>query len=114
MKNFSADTQEETPVMSSEGKKLTPRQNDMLTGIVRGLSNKQIAREFDLSEATVKVHVNVEHRAEVALAAQQVLPHCDEQSLIRRRCASSLRRICRAAFSLTRSSSEAYSPSLLS
>jgi FixJ family two-component response regulator len=34
--------------MSSEGKKLTPHQNDKLTGIVRGLSNKQIAHEREI------------------------------------------------------------------
>jgi DNA-binding NarL/FixJ family response regulator len=36
---------------------LTARQREVLTGLKDGLSNKQIARNLDMSEATVKVHV---------------------------------------------------------
>jgi DNA-binding NarL/FixJ family response regulator len=35
---------------------LTPREVDVLRGIVRGQSNKEIARDHDLHEATVKLH----------------------------------------------------------
>ncbi|MEQ9259269.1 MAG: response regulator transcription factor [Roseovarius sp.] len=35
---------------------LTSRELDVLGGICRGQSNKEIAREFDLHEATVKLH----------------------------------------------------------
>ena len=35
---------------------LTPREIDVLRGIVRGQSNKEIARDHDLHEATVKLH----------------------------------------------------------
>lgn len=37
---------------------LTPRQLEVLAALARGLSNKQIARELGISEATVKQHVN--------------------------------------------------------
>ena len=37
---------------------ITDRQFDILSCISRGHSNKQIARELDLSENTVKVHVS--------------------------------------------------------
>lgn len=38
-------------------KKLTDREYDVLSGIVRGLANKEIARELDLQEVTIKLHV---------------------------------------------------------
>ncbi|MDG3042519.1 response regulator transcription factor [Roseicyclus marinus] len=36
---------------------LTPRETDVLRGVCRGQSNKEIALDFDLAEATVKLHV---------------------------------------------------------
>lgn len=36
---------------------LTQRQSDVLESLCRGCSNKVIARELDISEATVKIHV---------------------------------------------------------
>ena len=36
---------------------LSPRQHDVLRLIVRGLSNKEIARALNLAEGTVKIHV---------------------------------------------------------
>lgn len=36
---------------------LTPRELQILRSLVKGLSNKMIARQFDISEGTVKVHV---------------------------------------------------------
>jgi two-component system NarL family response regulator len=37
---------------------LTPREFDVLEQIVHGKSNKEIATELDVSEATVKTHIN--------------------------------------------------------
>ncbi|KQW93547.1 XRE family transcriptional regulator [Massilia sp. Root418] len=37
--------------------KLTPRERDIIAGLARGESNKLIARTLDLSESTVKIHV---------------------------------------------------------
>jgi len=55
---------------------LTKREMDILTTIVAGLSNKEIARRFSLSEDTVKHHltnifdkVGVASRLELALFA---------------------------------------------
>jgi DNA-binding NarL/FixJ family response regulator len=42
--------------MGSE--ELTPREYDVLEQIVRGRSNKEIGTELDISEATVKTHIN--------------------------------------------------------
>lgn len=36
---------------------LTDREKEILQGLAQGLSNKLIARNFDITEATVKVHV---------------------------------------------------------
>lgn len=62
---------------------LTERQKDVLKEMVKGLSNKEIARELNMSPSTVKVHVaailkalDVKNRTQVvSLARQQGL--CD-------------------------------------
>ena len=36
---------------------LSPRERDILRGIARGASNKEIARENGIVETTVKIHV---------------------------------------------------------
>jgi DNA-binding NarL/FixJ family response regulator len=41
---------------------LTPRQQDVLGGLVIGLSNKAIARELGIAEGTVKQHVHAIYR----------------------------------------------------
>lgn len=57
---------------------LTPRQQEIALRVLRGLCNKAIAKEFNLTEQTVKDHVNaifqklgIHHRAELAA---RVLP----------------------------------------
>lgn len=37
--------------------KLTPRESEIIIMLARGASNKEIARELDLAESTVKIHV---------------------------------------------------------
>ncbi|MEL6233710.1 MAG: response regulator transcription factor [Pseudomonadota bacterium] len=36
---------------------LSPRERQVLSGLCRGLANKEIARELDLQEVTIKLHV---------------------------------------------------------
>jgi DNA-binding NarL/FixJ family response regulator len=59
---------------------LTPRQRDVLELLVKGKSNKEIARELDLGEGTVKIHLaalfrnlKVRNRATAAVAGAQLL-----------------------------------------
>jgi DNA-binding NarL/FixJ family response regulator len=48
----------ETRVDKAGAPKLTPRQQEILDQISRGLSNKEIARLLGISAATVKNHVH--------------------------------------------------------
>ena len=68
------DTVEEHPLV----KKLTPREMDVLRGLGEGKSNKEIARDLDLTEPTVKLHMKtlyrkleVANRTQAALAARE-------------------------------------------
>ena len=60
---------------------LTTRELEILKLISKGLSNKLIARELDISDSTVKVHVkhvlkkmNLRSRVEAAVWAVNELP----------------------------------------
>lgn len=64
--------------LSSQGIRLTHRQLEVLKLLLQGKPNKIIARELDLSEGTVKIHVaaifkalGVTNRTEAAVAAQR-------------------------------------------
>lgn len=66
---------------------LTPRQRDVLKLLVRGLSNKEIARKLQLGEGTVKIHIaalfrslGVRNRQAAAAAGARVLSD-DEDGL---------------------------------
>ncbi|HEY2836328.1 MAG TPA: response regulator transcription factor [Rhizomicrobium sp.] len=57
---------------------LTPRETDVLRATARGLSNKEIARELDLAEVTIKLHlstifrkIGVRSRTEAAMLASK-------------------------------------------
>ena len=62
---------------------LTPRELEIVIAVARGLTNKEIAQQFSLSEETVKHHLtkifsklNVANRVELALFAvhEQLVP----------------------------------------
>ena len=48
---------EETTSSQRDNAMLTKREQEILHGLAQGLSNKPIARNLDITEATVKVHV---------------------------------------------------------
>jgi DNA-binding NarL/FixJ family response regulator len=73
---FMTEDVEEAP--HALAKVLTTREMQVLDGLCRGLSNKEIAREVDLQEVTVKLHVKTacrklgaKNRTQAALAAKQ-------------------------------------------
>lgn len=61
------------------GRRLTARQREVLDLLSVGLTNKEIARKIDVSEATVKLHINallrnlhVENRTKAVITAQKM------------------------------------------
>lgn len=54
---------------------LTPRQMDVLRLLARGLSNKAIASELDISESTVKVHIRAIMERTGMLNRTQIVAH---------------------------------------
>lgn len=60
--------------------KLTPRQRQMLEGLIKGLSNKAIARAAGIAEGTVKMHlanlyriIGATNRTQAAAVARRIL-----------------------------------------
>jgi two-component system nitrate/nitrite response regulator NarL len=52
---------EEVPI-NALAEKLTPRELQVLEGLTEGKSNKEIARDLDITEPTVKLHVKTLYR----------------------------------------------------
>ena len=52
-----AGLKRQTSTVSPEKDVLTAREREILAVLARGASNKEIAREFELAESTVKIHV---------------------------------------------------------
>ncbi len=72
-------TQKPAPSSSGRGAGLTERQMDILRLLAEGKPNKLICRELNLSEGTVKTHINalyrclgVENRTEAAVKARHM------------------------------------------
>lgn len=74
---------------AESGGSLTQRQAEVLEKLRFGRSNKHIARELNMQEATVKVHVRqimrklgAENRTQAALLAQSKTTHADDVELM--------------------------------
>ena len=74
-----ASLKEAEPACKMDSKFLTNRQSQVLDLIAEGKSNKQIAYEMGVSEATVKLHINallrslkVSNRTEAVITAQKI------------------------------------------
>lgn len=72
------------PTGPTTGDPLTSRQMRVLRLLTRGLSNKQIARELEISEITVKAHVSlilrklgVSNRTQAAIEARKLMAEGD-------------------------------------
>ncbi|QCX52082.1 response regulator [Ralstonia pseudosolanacearum] len=64
------------PAAAVSADRLTPREREIVRGLARGESNKEIARALDVAESTVKIHVqnilkklNLTSRVQVAVYA---------------------------------------------
>ena len=74
--------------LSSEAKEhhrdklLTPRQTEVLNYVAQGLSNKQIAYKMNVSEATVKLHINALLRALGATNRTQAVILAQKRGLV--------------------------------
>lgn len=65
-----------SPAASTEKEKLTPRERETMVCVARGESNKEIARNLNVAESTVKIHVqnilkklNLSSRVQIAVYA---------------------------------------------
>lgn len=77
--NLSQQTSRATSQSKNSTPTLTPRQLEVLTLLVQGHSNKVIAAELDLTEATIKAHVTgimnslgVSNRTQAAMVAEKL------------------------------------------
>jgi len=75
------DLKGQAPVdVRQETLKLTPRQNEVLMLLARGMSNKEIARELNIAEGTSKIHtaallraLGARNRTEAAFLAAKIV-----------------------------------------
>ncbi|MCM1224257.1 MAG: response regulator transcription factor, partial [Lachnospiraceae bacterium] len=72
----------ETGEPKGKGKLLTNRQSQVLELVAQGLSNKQIAYEMGVSEATVKLHINALLRSIGATNRTQAVVTAQKMGLI--------------------------------
>lgn len=81
-----------TTTTANSNNALTLRQLEVVSMLARGYSNKEIARELQLAERTVKAHVtavlealNVKNRTQAVIAAQQqgLLPSLSSFEVVR-------------------------------
>lgn len=71
---FRVPSEKEDQNHSPEEEILTPREREILYWIVQGSSNKIIARELDITESTVKVHVqNILRKLELSSRVQAAI-----------------------------------------
>lgn len=68
--------------LRSSGKHLTSRQSEVLGYVAEGMSNKQIAYEMGVSEATVKLHINALLRAVGATNRTQAVVMAQKMGII--------------------------------
>ena len=71
-------TAEEPAETNELAKGLSPRELEVLSGLCRGLANKEIARELELQEVTIKLHVktlcrklDAKNRTQAAMIAKE-------------------------------------------
>lgn len=76
VKFMTEDVEEDLPAMA---KNLTEREMQVLEGLCQGKSNKEIARDIDLQEVTIKLHVKTlcrkleaKNRTQAALTAKDL------------------------------------------
>ena len=72
----------ENEVNSNKNKLLTNRQSEVLNLVAQGLSNKQIAFQIGVSEATVKLHINALLRAVGASNRTQAVVIAQKMGLV--------------------------------
>lgn len=79
---LSGSEKKSATISVSGGKNLTPRQLQVLGFVAQGMSNKQIAYEIGVSEATVKLHINALLRSVGATNRTQALIMAQKMGLI--------------------------------
>ena len=74
--------QQANNISQSNNKHLTNRQSEVLRYLAQGLSNKQIAYQMNVSEATVKLHINALLRVIGATNRTQAVIKSQQQGII--------------------------------